>query len=37
MGFKSDFKERILIAGFYLVESNSLNPYKENDTQHGSL
>jgi hypothetical protein len=31
MGYNDDFKERILMA-FYLVETNSMNPYKENDT-----
>jgi hypothetical protein len=37
MGYNDDFKKRIQIAAFYLVEKNSMNPYKENDIQHGSL
>ena len=37
IGYNDDFKKRILIAAFYLVETNSTNPYKENDIQHGSL
>jgi hypothetical protein len=32
MGYNDDFKERILIAAFYLVKTNSVNPYKEIDT-----
>jgi hypothetical protein len=32
MGYNDNFKEKILIAAFYLVETNSMNPYKENDT-----
>jgi hypothetical protein len=32
MGYNDDFKERILVASFYLVETKSMNPYKENDT-----
>jgi hypothetical protein len=37
MGYNDDFKERILITAFYLVEKNSMKPYEENDTLHGSL
>jgi hypothetical protein len=37
MGYNDDFKKRIQIAAFYLVETNSMNPYKENDIQHGPL
>jgi hypothetical protein len=37
MGYNDYFNERILIAAFYLVETNSMNPFKENDTWHGSL
>jgi hypothetical protein len=25
------------MTAFYLLETNSMNPYKENDTLHGSL
>jgi hypothetical protein len=32
MGYDDKFKERILIAAIYLVETNSMNPYKEKDT-----
>jgi hypothetical protein len=32
MGYNDDFKKRILMAVFYLVETSSINPYKENDT-----
>jgi hypothetical protein len=32
MGYNDNFKERILTAAYYLVETNSMNPYKENDT-----
>jgi hypothetical protein len=32
MNYNDDFKERRLMAEFYLVEANSMNPYKENDT-----
>jgi hypothetical protein len=32
MGYNDDFKERMLMAAFYLVKANSMNPYKENDT-----
>jgi hypothetical protein len=32
MGYNDNFKERILTAAYYLVETNSRNPYKENDT-----
>ena len=37
IGYKNDFKERILMTAFYLYETNSMNPYKENDTLHGGL
>jgi hypothetical protein len=30
--YNDNFKERILTAAYYLVETNSMNPYKENDT-----
>ncbi len=29
IGYNNDFKERILITAFYLLETNSMNPYKE--------
>jgi hypothetical protein len=29
MDYNDDFKERRLMAPFYLVEANSMNPYKE--------
>jgi hypothetical protein len=31
MGYNDDFKEGILMAAFDLVETNSMNSYKEND------
>jgi hypothetical protein len=31
MGYNDNFKERILTAAYYLVETNSMNAYKEND------
>jgi hypothetical protein len=35
IGYNDDFKERILMTAFYLVEKNSMNPSKENDISHG--
>jgi hypothetical protein len=32
MGYNDDFKERILMAAFYIVGTDSMNPYKEKDT-----
>jgi hypothetical protein len=37
MDYNDDFKERRLMEALYLVEANSMNQYKENDTYHGSL